>query len=113
MGLVATCDERGFPIHLAEAIAAGCVELDTEIHRSLVVPRETGYLYTNVREMLERIVNSSIRSSCATGWAKLHGAWQNCAWRSRVLAPVLACSQLDREEATDARSGREIAPVTG
>ena len=54
---VATGDERGFPIHLAEAMAAGlpCVALDTENHRSVVVPGETGYLYANVREMLEHI----------------------------------------------------------
>lgn len=54
---LATCDERGFPMHLVEAMAAGlpCVALDTEVHRSVVVQGETGYLYANVREMLERI----------------------------------------------------------
>lgn len=54
---VATCEERGFPIHLAEAMAAGlpCVALDTETHRSMVVSGETGYLYANSREMLLRI----------------------------------------------------------
>lgn len=54
---VATCNERGFPIRLAEAMAAGlpCVALDTEVHRSIVIPGETGYLYASLREMLERI----------------------------------------------------------
>ena len=54
---LATGDERGFPLHLVEAMAAGlpCVALDTEAHRSVVVQGETGYLYANVREMLERI----------------------------------------------------------
>ena len=54
---VATYEERGFPIHLVEAMAAGipCVALDTEIHRSMIVPGETGYLYRTAREMLERI----------------------------------------------------------
>ena len=54
---VAACEERGFPIHLAEAMAAGlpCVALDSEIHRGMIVPGETGYLYGTVREMLSHI----------------------------------------------------------
>ena len=54
---VAACEERGFPIHLAEAMAAGlpCVALDSEIHRAMIVHGETGFLYGTVREMLSHI----------------------------------------------------------
>ena len=54
---VAACEERGFPIHLAEAMAAGlpCVALDSETHRGMIVPGETGFLYGTVREMLSHI----------------------------------------------------------
>lgn len=54
---VAAGDERGFPIRLAEAMAAGvpCVALDTEVHREMIVPGQTGYLYADLRELLERI----------------------------------------------------------
>lgn len=54
---VATREERGFPIHLAEAMASGlpCVALDSEAHRGMIVPGVTGYLYETVREMLTHI----------------------------------------------------------
>ncbi|WP_088279095.1 glycosyltransferase [Ideonella sp. A 288] len=54
---VATCDEDGFPIRLAEAMAVGlaCVALDTEVHRSVIVDGVTGYLCADLGQFLQRI----------------------------------------------------------
>ncbi len=48
---------RGFPVFLAEAMAAGlpCVAFDCVQHRELIRDGETGYLCRTDREMIERI----------------------------------------------------------
>ena len=54
---VAPTEEHGFPVRLAEAMAAGlpCVALDTPTHRSLVADGATGFLCADLRGLLERI----------------------------------------------------------
>jgi glycosyltransferase involved in cell wall biosynthesis len=54
---VAACDERGFPIRLVEAMAAGlpCVALDNAVHRNVVVDGVTGYLCADQDRLLARI----------------------------------------------------------
>lgn len=53
--------KRGFPLCLAEAMAAGlpCVALDTPAHRSLVRHGETGYLCRSQAEVIDRIAQLS------------------------------------------------------
>lgn len=54
---VALTQRRGFPLCLAEAMAAGlpCVALDTPAHRSLVRHGDTGYLCRSQAEVIDRI----------------------------------------------------------
>jgi glycosyltransferase involved in cell wall biosynthesis len=54
---VALGGDRGFPLCLAEAMAAGlpCVALDTPFHRDMVRHGETGYLCRNQIEVIDRI----------------------------------------------------------
>lgn len=54
---VAPTQEHGFPVRLAEAMAAGlpCVALDTAEHRSLLEEGVTGYLCSDLRSLLQRI----------------------------------------------------------
>ncbi|MBI5716113.1 MAG: glycosyltransferase [Burkholderiales bacterium] len=54
---VALGEGRGFPLCLAEAMAAGlpCVAMDTPAHRSVVRHAETGYLCQNQDEVINRI----------------------------------------------------------
>jgi glycosyltransferase involved in cell wall biosynthesis len=48
---------RGFPLFLAEAMAAGlpCVALDVPLHREMIRDGETGYLCKTERDMIGRI----------------------------------------------------------
>ena len=48
---------RGFPVFLAEAMAAGlpCVALDVPLHREMIRDGETGYLCKTERDMIVRI----------------------------------------------------------
>lgn len=54
---VAPTQEHGFPVRLAEAMAAGlpCVALDTQAHRSLLEDGVTGFLCPDLRSLLQRI----------------------------------------------------------
>ena len=54
---VAASDERGFPVRLAEAMAAGlpCVALDSEVHRSMITDDQTGYLCADLKQLLLRV----------------------------------------------------------
>ena len=54
---VALAESRGFPLCLAEAMAAGvpCVAMDNPAHRSLVRHGETGYLCRKQSEVIGRI----------------------------------------------------------
>ncbi len=54
---VAASDERGFPVRLAEAMAAGlpCVALDSEVHRSMITDDQTGYLCSDAKQLLLRV----------------------------------------------------------
>jgi glycosyltransferase involved in cell wall biosynthesis len=54
---VALGGNRGFPLCLAEAMAAGlpCVAIDTPFHRDMVRHGETGYLCRSQTEIIDRI----------------------------------------------------------
>jgi glycosyltransferase involved in cell wall biosynthesis len=54
---VALGGNRGFPLCLAEAMAAGlpCVAIDSPFHRDMVRHGETGYLCRNQIEVIDRI----------------------------------------------------------
>ena len=54
---VALGGSRGFPLCLAEAMAAGlpCVAIDSPFHRDMVRHGETGYLCRNQVEVIDRI----------------------------------------------------------
>jgi glycosyltransferase involved in cell wall biosynthesis len=54
---VAPQGKNGFPLFLAEAMAAGlaCVAIDTDYHRDLIRHASTGYLCRNEEEMVARI----------------------------------------------------------
>jgi glycosyltransferase involved in cell wall biosynthesis len=54
---VALGGNRGFPLCLAEAMAAGlpCIAIDTPFHRDMVRHGETGYLCRNQIEVIDRI----------------------------------------------------------
>jgi len=54
---VALGGNRGFPLCLAEAMAAGlpCVAIDTPFHRDMVRHGETGYLCRSQTEVIDRI----------------------------------------------------------
>lgn len=54
--VAATC-ERGFPLRLAEAMAAGlpCVALDSEVHRSMIIDGQTGFLCADLQQLLLRV----------------------------------------------------------
>jgi glycosyltransferase involved in cell wall biosynthesis len=54
---VAASDERGFPVRLAEAMAAGlpCVALDSEVHRSMITDDKTGFLCVDLKQLLLRV----------------------------------------------------------
>ncbi|MET0207902.1 MAG: glycosyltransferase, partial [Burkholderiaceae bacterium] len=66
---VAPGPTRGFPLFLAEAMAAGlpCVAFDCVQHREIIRDGETGYLCRSERDMIERIAqlvdNEGLRSS--------------------------------------------------
>ena len=48
---------RGFPLHLAEAMAAGlpCVAIDSPMHRSLLRHGDTGLLCSDGEDMLRQV----------------------------------------------------------
>src|SRR6185503_9063605 len=54
---VALGGNRGFPLCLAEAMAAGlpCVAIDSPFHRDIVRHGETGYLCRSQTEIIDRI----------------------------------------------------------
>lgn len=56
---VAAVEERGFPVRLVEAMAAGlaCVAQDSPSHRHVVDDGVTGYLCADVPAMLQRIAD--------------------------------------------------------
>lgn len=111
---VATWEERGFPIHLAEAMAAGlpCVALDTETHRGMVVNGETGYLYENVREMLERIgqlVDSQPLRERLGQSARRHAELR---FRESDFRKRLAQAVSTRPRAAPPQSGDDLSPIS-
>ena len=54
---VAPVATRGFPLNVAEAMAAGlpCVAIDTPAHRDLIEHGRTGFLYRDYHELAQRI----------------------------------------------------------
>lgn len=54
---VAPTSMSGFPVFLAEAMAAGlpCVAFDTDYHRDLIVHGVTGYLCSNEEDMVSHV----------------------------------------------------------
>ncbi len=66
---VALCDDGGYPLRLAEAMAAGvaCVALETDVTRSLLTDGEDGFLCVDVPSLLARIAllvdSDELRSS--------------------------------------------------
>ncbi len=97
---VAPTEERGFPVRLAEAMAAGLpsVALDTPNHRCLLDEGVTGYLCTDLDGLLQRIAelvdSRALRESM--------GAAAREVARARFSEPVFKARLLDMVAAAEA-----------
>jgi glycosyltransferase involved in cell wall biosynthesis len=107
---------RGFPLHLAEAMAAGlpCVAIDSPMHRSLLRHGETGFLCENdddvLRHVAELVDNRVLRRTM--GRAARREAERRFAqerFRDELLAAYDVAHLGQAAEAEEASS----APVSG
>ena len=93
----------GFPLHLAEAMAAGiaCVAIDSPMHRSLLREGETGLLCRDVDELMRQVARlldePQLRQTLSR--AARRDARQRFA-QARFRDELLAAYDLERQSAT-------------